>query len=167
MGQRIEGALVVAGRLTPSALDVPDATIDNAAVKSSAGIAASKLEHQHVFTFTPGVSTLTAAAGAYVLHTCYGTTGQVLAFKAGLVTPCTGDATVTLDLYKNGATMLSSTFDLDSADAALALVAGTIDPAKEDLAADDVLTAVVTVNAGTGSLGAGLFFQLVATEDAA
>jgi len=41
------------------------------------------------------------------------------------------------------------------------------DPAKVTLAAGDVLEVVVTVNAGTGTLGDGFFCRLVVNEDAA
>lgn len=166
MGQRIEGALVVAGRLTPSSLDVPDATIDNAAVKSSAGIAASKLEHQHKPSYSQESDT-TAAAEDYVIHTVLGATGKVTAFSAGCVVACIGDSTVTVDLHKNGASMLTAAITIDSGDSAYDVVDATVDPAKEDLVLDDVLEVVVTVSAGTGTLGKGVFAQAVIEEDAA
>jgi len=166
MGQRIEGAIVFSGRVTPAQLDVPDSTIDNAAVKASAAIAASKLEHQHKPAYSQESDT-TAAAEDRVIHTVLGATGKVTGFSAGCVVACIGDSTVTVDLHKNGSSMLSSTITIDSGDAAYDVVDATVDPAKEDVVLDDVIEVVITVSAGTGTLGKGVFAQAVIEEDAA
>jgi len=163
----IPGNLWCGGRGTFKSLDIPAGAVDNAAVKAAAGIEAEKLEHRHQVTFMPAASNTVASAGTYALHAVYGTAGRIVSFAAGLISPCAGDATVTVDLHKNGVTALSSTFDIDSGDAARALVAGTIDPAKVTLAAGDVLEVVITVSAGTGTLGDGFFCRLVVNEDAA
>jgi len=166
MGQRIEGPLVIAGRVTPEALDVPDGSVDNDGVKSAAGIAASKLEHQHQPCYSQESDT-TAADEDCVLHVVYGTTGKVTAFSAGCVVANIGDSQVSVDLHKNGSSMLTAAIVIDSGDAAYAVVDGTVDPAKEDVVVDDVLEVVVSAVPGTGTLGKGVFAQAVIEEDAA
>jgi len=91
----------------------------------------------------------TATAETRVVHVVQGTAGQLQAFKAGCVTPCQGDATVTVDLLKAGVSVLVAAIVLDSGDQAYALTAATID--TDQVQAGDVLEAAVTVNAGTGT----------------
>ena len=163
---KIEGDLVVAGALTPKSMNVPAGSVTNAAIKAAAGISASKLEHQQQPRYSQESDT-TAAAEDHVLHTVYGATGTVVAFAAGCVVACTGNAVVTVDLHKNGSSMLISAIEIDNGDAAYDVVAGTVDPAKEDVVVDDVLEVVVTVNAGTGALGKGVFAYAAIEEDTA
>jgi len=131
-------------------------------VAVDAAIAASKLQHQHRETCAQE-SGATAAAETRVVHVVKGTAGQVRTFQAGCVTPCLGDATITMDLLKNGASILTAAISLTSAQAAYDLVAGTID--TDTLEAGDVLEVAVTVNAGTGTLGVGVFCYVDLWED--
>lgn len=136
--------------------------VTDAKVAANAGIKASKLEHQHRETYAQESDT-TAAAEARVVHVVKGTAGEVRSIKAGCVTPCVGDAVVTVDLLKNGVSILTATFDLTSAQSAYDLVAGTIDTAT--LEADDVLEVDIAVAAGTGTLGKGVFCYVDLWED--
>ena len=163
--QRFEGNIVFAGRITPEALDIPAGALVNAGVASNAGLAVGKLEHQHQPPYAQESDT-TAAAEDRVIHTVYGLTGKIEAFAVGCVVANVGAAVVTFDLHKNGATVLTATVDVDSGDAAYAVVEATVDPAEEDLAADDVLEVIVTVAAGGGTLGKGVFARTVISEDA-
>ena len=165
MAQRIEGAMTFAGRITFKDVDLPAAAITNANVAGNAGISASKLEHQHQPNYSQESGT-TAAAEDRVIHTVHGATGIVTAFAAGCVVANIGAAVVTVDLHKNGATMLTAAIDVDNGDAAYAVVAGTVDPAEEDVVVDDVIEVVVTVAAGGGTLGKGVFAKTVIEEAA-
>ena len=136
--------------------------VGDAEVKSAAGIAASKLEHQHRAVYAQESGT-TAAAEDRVFHVVKGTAGTLKTFKAGCVVACIGDATITVDLHKNGASVLTGAITLSSSQSAYDLVAATIN--TDSVAAGDVLEVVVTVNAGTGTLGQGVFAYLDLHED--
>lgn len=131
-------------------------------VQASAGIEADKLEHQHR-AICEQESDTTATAQDHVVHVVKGLTGTIKTVKAGCVVSCVGDATITVDLHKNGTTVLTGAITLTSAQAAYELVAGTIENAA--VVADDVLEIVVTVDAGTGTLGKGMFAYVDLFED--
>lgn len=161
---RIESDVYIAGNLRSQTMSIPNGTLVDAAVNAAAGIAATKLEHQYNIAYAQA-SGATAAAESRVLTTCYGATGDIISFKAGSVAPCAGNATVTVDLTKNGTSVLSAAITLDSANTARVVEAGTISTAT--MVAGDVLEAVIAVNAGTGTLALGVFGQLITREDAA
>lgn len=165
MSNRLQGNLVVDGRLTPKFLTLPDQSVANDAVAADAAIGAEKLEHQHRAVYAQA-SDAEAAAETRVVHVLRGAGGNLVAFEAGLVEPCTGDATVSVGLTRNGVSVLSVEPTLDTGDAARATAAGTIDPSKSTLIAGDVLEVVVTVAAGTGALGSGVFASVTLHEDA-
>ena len=93
----------------------------------------------------------------------HGTAGTIKAVKAGCVVACTLTATVTVDLHVNGASVMVAPIEIDSADAAYALVAGVID--DDVLAAGDVLEIVVTIATPTGVIGKGVFVYVDIFED--
>jgi len=132
-------------------------------VEASAGIEASKLEHQHRATYAQESATTAAAAEDRVVHVVKGTTGTLKTFSAGCVVANIGDSTIDVDLHKNGVSILTAAIEIDSGDAAYAIVAGIINTAA--VVADDVLEVVVTVTAGTGTLGKGVFASLDLWED--
>ncbi len=141
---------------------LPDGNVTDAKVAAAAGIAATKLEHQHRKTFAQ--SNTTAAAETRVVHVVHGATGEIVAFEAGSIAACTGNATITVDLKKNGTSILDAAIVLDSTNTARVVEAATIDTAG--LVDGDVLEVVVAVDAGTGALGTGLFAEVVVHEDA-
>lgn len=161
----INDDLAVNGFLSVKAMKIPDNTLLDAGVNGAAGIQATKLQHQHQKMYLQGSSTTTAAADTKVIHAVYGATGTTVAFRAGCEVPCVGAATITVDLKKNGTTVLSAPISLSSAQAARAMVAGTI--SVPGLVTGDVLEVVITATAGGGTIGTGLFAQLVEREDAA
>mgnify|MGYP001567579947 CR=1 FL=1 len=154
----------VNGELSCRSLAVPNSTIDNLAVSPSADIEATKSIQQRHKNYSQA-SAATATAARLVLSTVYGDTGTIVAFRAGTVTPCTGNATITVDLYVNGSTVLNAVITLDNANTAYQLEAATI--LTDTLVENDVMEIVVAVNAGTGVLGLGLFVELLTHEDPA
>ena len=162
---RIQGDMVIVGRLTPKYLDVPSQTIVDDDVSASAGIQAGKLQHQHQPAYAQK-SDATAAAERRVVHVVRGATGTIESFEAGSVVVCTGDATITVDLLKNGVSVLTGPIVLDSTNTPRAPEGGTVDPAKKTLADGDVLEVDVDVDAGTGTLGEGVFAMPTIREDA-
>lgn len=159
---RIEGDVYVTGALGAKTLSPPAGSIANAAVAALAGIDATKLEHQHRIGWSQ--ANVTAAAETRVVYVCYGTTGTILAFVAGSIAKAVGDSTVTVDLRKNGTTVLSAVITLDNANTNRVAEAGTI--SVPGLVAGDVLEVVVAVTAGTGTLPTGLFAAVTLEEDA-
>ena len=137
--------------------------LESGHVEASAGIEASKLEHQHRATYAQESATTAAAANDRVIHVVKGTTGTLKTFSAGCVVANIGNSTIDVDLHKNGVSVLTAAISIDSGDAAYAIVAGIIDTAA--VVADDVLEVVVTVTAGTGTLGKGVFASLDLWED--
>lgn len=159
---RISGNLYVEGYLGASQLVVPVGAVNNDSVAALAGIEASKLEHQHRCMYAQ--PNTTASAETKVVYVCYGTSGTIIDFRAGCISVCTGNATISVDLKKNGTSVLSSAISLTSSDSDRVPVAGTV--ATTSLSSNDVLEVVVTVNAGTGTLGTGVFAALTVHEDA-
>lgn len=131
-------------------------------VEAGAGIEASKLQHEHRCGYAQESATA-AAAGDYVMHVVRGLTGTIQSFVAGCVVANVGVAVVTVDLHKNGASILTAAITIDSGDAAYAIVEGAIDTAA--VVHDDVLEVVITVNEGAGTLGKGVFAVLNLQED--
>lgn len=163
MSNRVEGNLTVTGRLIPTHFSPPSQCIDDDAVAADAAIAADKLQHKHQITYAQ--PNTTATAETRVVHTVRGATGEVRSFRAGSIAPCVGAATITVDLRKNGSTILTAVITLDSANTARELKAGTL-TAGAALVADDVLEIVTTATAGGGTIGTGLFIELTIDEDA-
>ena len=131
-------------------------------VEVGAGIEASKLEHEHRVRYAQESGT-TNVAEEYVIHVVRGLTGTLKSFSVGCVVAALLDATVTVDLHNNGVSVLTDPVEVDKDDDAYAIVEGAIDTAA--VAHDDVLEVVVTVAAGGGTLGEGVFAALDLYED--
>jgi hypothetical protein len=143
----------------------PPATVTNASFTSdpSLALAATKQEHQFQLRHSQ-VHASDATAERRVLHLVRGLTGDSIEFECGNVIAATGNSTVTIDVYKNGTTILSAPVVLDNANTAYAKESGTISVAA--LAAGDVIEIVQTISAGSGTLPRGVFAQLTIREDA-
>lgn len=159
---RQEGDLVVTGRLTAGHISYPSNEISNAAIASDAGIDAEKLEHQYCKSYSQ--PNTTATAETRILHVVHGDTAEVLEFEAGSIVANVGAATVTVDLKKNGTTILSAVITLDNTNTAYVTEAGTISSAN--LVDGDVLTIVTTATAGGGTIATGFFCSVKLREKA-
>jgi hypothetical protein len=139
--------------------------ITNTAVAAAAGIAASKLQHQHQPVVSSADQNTTIASSRQVIHCCRGATATITSFNACLtVLANAGAATVTVDLLKNGTTILTAPISISSADAIRSLEAGTL--SSSSLVAGDILEVDVVATAGGGTLGKGLLAVLNVREDA-
>jgi len=161
---RVEEEGQFRGAVTLLSVNLPAGSVADATVASAAGIAASKLEHQHRLIYSQESDT-TAASEDRVIHVVEGATGDIQSIKAGSVVANIGAATITVDLHKNGASILTAPISLDSGDSAYDVVDGVVDTAT--LAVDDVLEIVVVATAGGGTLGKGVFASVDLFEDAA
>lgn len=157
----VNGDLAVAGTITALDIDYPQGSIENVDVKSTAGIAASKQEHQHAIRARQvGTST----SETIPLYSVLGATATVREVAVGNVVACIGAATVVVDIKKNGTTILSSTIELNSTTpVANDMKHGTI--SVEGAVLDDVFSAVVTATAGGGTLATGVLIELRMDED--
>ena len=162
MTTRIEEDMELRGQVRCLDLKANDGCIENDHVAAVAGIEASKLEHEHRAGWANESGT-TAVAEAHVIHVVRGLTGTVKSFATGVVVACLLGATVTVDLLKNGVSILDAAIVLDNGDAAYDIVEGVIDTAA--VVHDDVLEVVVTVAAGGGTIGEGVFAALDLFED--
>lgn len=147
---------------TFTTITLPGSTVGNSQILAGAGIEAEKLEHHH--SITENQPNSAATTETRVIHSVYGATGDVLAFEAGSIVAATGNATVTLDLKKNGTTILTGVVTLDSGNTAYIVEAGSIDTAP--VVDGDVLEVVIVATIGTGALPTGLFYNLRLNEDA-
>ncbi len=151
------------GTVTAARLSVPASSITNDKVAADAAIATTKLLHRRSITAAQGNSDDAAVSKTKPLHVVRAA-GTVIAFNAGCVVANIGAATVTVDLKKNGASILTAVIEIDSGDAAYAKLNGAI--ATAPVVAGDVLEYTVVATAGGGTVGKGLFANLVIDEAA-
>ena len=158
----IDGDMLVRGSLLCDGIVLPAASITNTNIAAFAAIAATKLQHQHQ---PCGAQPNTAAADeTRVLHVVHGTSGSVVDFEAGSIGVAVGDAITTIDLKKNGTTILSAPITLDSGNVARTVEAAVISGGT--LVAGDVLEVVIDATIGTGTLPTGVFWMAKIREDA-
>lgn len=159
---RVEEDMYFAGVATFKTM-VPNAgAISKAHVAAAAGIEASKLQHQYERIVSQ--PNTTATTETRIIHEVYGATAQVLGFRAGSIAANVGAATVTVDLRKNGTTILTAVITLNASSVAYVSQAATV--TSPNLVTGDVLTVVITATVGGGTLATGVWCQVVLTEDA-
>jgi hypothetical protein len=105
-----------------------------------------------------------ATAERRVAHIAYAA-GTVVAVKVTQVVAAIGDSTVTIDVRKNGTTILTGTISITSAKVAFEITSGTIGVSA--YVAGDVLEIVQTVSAGTGTLPQGVCCEIFLRENPA
>jgi hypothetical protein len=161
----IQGDCHFSGNVTfGGQVTLPTGAVTAAKVAAGAKVEASKIQQRGAgIAWNYLNSNDPAATKTFPVHVVFGATGTLVGFQAGCVVPCVGTATVTVDLRKNGSTVLSAVITLDSSQTARQQVSAAINNAA--VAVGDVLEVVVTASAGTGTLGQGLFGVLVIDED--
>lgn len=146
----------------PFTVRIPAGSLGDQEFASSDPLTAAKQQHQFPQRFSQAYGTA-AVAARHVVHAAR-SAGTLLEFRCGLAVANIGAATVTINLYKNGSTILSAPVVLDSSGVAYALTDGVFSSAS--YVANDVFEVVVTVAAGGGTLGQGLVAQLMVREAA-
>ena len=157
-----DGDVIIRGRLRATQFTPPAGSVGNEAFDTGDPLDAVAQEHQ-LYPALKQTHGGAAVAQRECVHVAYGV-GQVIAVEAGLSVACIGDSTTTIDVKKNGTSILSATIVLNNSNTAFTTEAGTI--TTDDYVAGDWLEVVVTVSAGTGTLGQGLRVQLVCREAA-
>ena len=161
---RIESDVYINGSLSAKTMSIPSGTVNNDDVASDAAIVTTKLIQRHSKTYAEDVA-VTATAKNVPIHVVRGATGTLVAFEAGSAVVCDENATITVDLKKNSSTnsLLSAAIVLDHDNTAYTVEAGTI--ATAGLVDGDVVRAVIAVAAGTGTVGLGVFTNVLLDED--
>lgn len=155
----INDDLHVGGHLGANSMTLAANSVNNATVQASAGISASKLEHQHRQIFEqPNTA---ATSETRVIHVARGA-GTIIKFSAGSIAIAAGAATVTVNLLKNGVSILSGAITLDTGNVAYTPENGTV--SNTAVAAGDVFTVTTVATAGGGTLPTGVFASLDLSE---
>ena len=150
------GTFTFAGSVKLPATCVGDANIDPV---SPLGTSKSRRRISKTYRQANGSANV---AEQSVVHVVYGAVGAIIAIRGGIRTACIAPSKTTVDVKKNGVSILTAAFDITSASAAFALVAASI--ASAGLVTGDVLEVVVTLTGG-GTQGQGLFVDILVDED--
>jgi len=145
-------------------VQVPAGSIKDADITGP--ITSAKQEQRRTLQYVNSVAVGTAsAAETRVVGTIYGTSGATLSVRAGCAVAPVGDATFTVDIKKNGTTILSAPISLDSTTTAYTVqVPGTVTVSA--LADGNVITAVTTSTPGTGTAPQGVWCAVEVKMDA-
>ena len=161
---KIDGDLIVSGVLKANSMTLPANSVGNNEFTSGDPLDEDKQEHRHVITYSQkhGTATVTERKPIHVPYQA----GTVLEVLIGNVVACVGDSTITVDVYKNGTSILAAPITLDNTNTAFTgqELASISTPSY---GAAVVFEVVVTATVGTGTLGQGLFVRVAFAEDAA
>ena len=142
----LDGDVYVAGTLSAERMVLAAASVANVNVQALADIDASKLEHQYRAQYAQESATDAVSEARVIVPRVYGATGTILSFRAGNVVAAGATTTVTVDLLKNGSSVLTAPISLDSTTTAYTSVAASF--ASTALVVGDVLEVEITL---TGS----------------
>ena len=162
MGQsRIDGDLFVNGRISSTGLTAPASSITNSNIAAAAGIDSSKLDHRFRKHYNQNSTASSATVAIHIANAA----GSVNGIKAGSVAACSGAATITINLLKNGASILTGVIQLDNGNTARVSESGAF--ASTTYASGDFFELVIVATAGGGTLGTGLLVDVEFDEEAA
>lgn len=156
----------ISGRLSCDRFNPPDSCIGNDAVDPDDPLDETKTAHRQVLLYLNGAGlvTTTATAERKIFHLAY-QDGVITSVRIGVADAAVGDSTVTVDILKNGTTVLSAPITLTNADLDYTFqTAGLSTPGGVSFDEEDYLEASVTVSAGTGTLPKGVHAAVVVTE---
>lgn len=143
-----------------SEVALPDDTIDDDMVSSSDPLAANKTHNSHRAVAGQSGSAVDETKYAFIARGA----GTFLKFRAIQKTACAGSSTVTLDVKKNGTSILSAVITLNSASAVNTPISATITTAT--FAADDYIEIIINATQpGTDALATEVMGQLDYDED--
>lgn len=161
MGQITESMQFTGPVVTITNPDFPAGKLTNTMFSTTDPLVVTKQEHFQTF---PAKQVGTAVTETHFLHRVKGAAGTVLYLSVTNLTACAGGSTVTVDIKKNGTTILSAVVTLDSSTGDEGFEDGIL--AATALVADDILTAVITaIASGTDALASGVGVELATAED--
>lgn len=158
----IDDDVIVRGSLQANTMQVPAGSVGDAQMSAVSPIDTDKQIHQHTKTYAQLFGTASVSERK-VIHVAR-QAGTLTEFVATLTVACIGGATLAVDLYKNGATILSAVPTINNTHAAFAKVLGTFSAVA--YVAGDVFEVKVTATTGGGTQGQGVAAHLVVDEGA-
>ena len=160
--------LRVNGTFSAQTVNLPNSTVQNQHVIASAGIEATKLEHQHALKYAQADGADVVSESVAIHH--FRATAEIVSVEVVPITaPTGGDKEFTVDVQKGSAgsafaSILTGVVTVDSTSADRTGQAGTI---SGTTAADgDTLRVVVTASGSTGSQGQGVLVVVTVREGA-
>lgn len=154
---QVRGDLVVEG-----AFVLPDDAVSNAKVPTSAKIDAAKLRQY----FSMRARQLGTVSDDTIPLDTVNRLGAITKVRVAVITKPVGDATVTVDIHKNGASILTQVVVIDSAKGDRESVAATVkSDGSEVFAPGDFFEAIVDASIGTGTLPVDLIIAVEATTN--
>lgn len=160
----VPGNLQVGGQLTAGSMTAPDNSVADAAVQTPTdmddAIDANKVKHENVRTWTDHeleIDEESVAKEGYMW--CASAAGTIVSIAMGSVVVATGDNTLTIDVKKNGTTILSSTVVLDSSNTNYIVEDGTL--SVTTFVDGDVFTVHLTLGGSSGAHAKGAFIRMV------
>lgn len=159
----VQGDVIQKGLFVPDSITMPANSVPDAAIPAGANVSADKVEARVYAGWSQPNTTATAEVRSLFVAKRAGTVTDVL---AGSIAKAVGDSTVTVDVRKNGTTILSSTVVLDNANTNRVGEVASLNSAATAFVAGDWFETVITISAGTGTLPTGVFVQLEARQNA-
>jgi hypothetical protein len=152
------------GTVTGVTGEPADGTIDNNHWDSSGdALDASNQQHLHPIQVR---QTGTAAGDTLWAWTVLGATATVVDVKVTNLSACGGSSTVTVDVRKNGVSILTSVVTLNSSTGDSGSESATLDGAQVAAVEEDVFTVVITPNqVGTEALASDVSVAMAIEED--
>lgn len=157
----LKGDVYIDGDFRCNSMQIPYNSVGDVHIAASLGIIQyNKMQQQRAIKYAQkyGTAVVSERTG---IHIGVGS-GTILNFFAALAVPCVGAATVTVDLLKNGVSVLSGIITFNSGVAAFTSVLGTL--SGSTYSAADVYEVNVTATAGGGTIGQGLTVMLYTKE---
>ena len=151
------------GPITATSFNLPAGSITDALIEADANLDADKLEHRQVARHAPGG---TAASGTFPLATVYGATARRVSARAGSVAIAVGAATVTVDVKKNGTSILTGGTPITFNSSNVARTMVDLGVTTTTAAAGNFFEVVLVATIGTGTLPTGFLVELQFDEDA-
>jgi len=152
-----QGNVVVGGFIKAGAWSVPAGIIGDNAMDSANPISVSKYLPRQVDCHGQS-SLVTVAADQKVVYIARAAGTVNTLFMATLPVACTGGATVTVNVLKNGVNVTSTPITFTNADAAYAVKNGLL--SISTFAANDVFELLISTTAPSGVVGKGITVSL-------
>lgn len=152
----IDGDLIVRGTLNCGAITMPQNAIDSSQqIKAGTNISADKTEQRFFPSHAQPNSAATTETRTLFVARRAGSVNEVI---TGSIAKAVGDSTVTIDVRKNGSTILAGVVTLNSSSTNRVVQLGSVTSAA--FVAGDWFEVVITATIGTGTLPTGVFVQL-------
>lgn len=152
----IDGDLQVRGNVNCNSITLPLNAIDSAGqIKAGLNLPAEKFEQRFFPAWSQPNSAATSETRTLFVARRTGTINEVV---AGSIVAATGNSTVTIDIRKNGSTILNAVVTLDNGNTARIVEVGSINSGA--FVAGDWIEAVIVATANSGTLPTGVFVQL-------